>query len=355
MKHLLFIGHTYHQKTKSADFVLEMLEEKYDVQKFYINPDKDNINKFSIFNGAKFDIIVLWQIMPNIDELKSYISAEHWVFFPMYDGVPSRLDTIWYEYRDTQIINFSKTLHDELKKLGFSSQHIQYFPEPIKTKNMGKGDSVFFWQRINQINSDLVCKLLSKTKISHLHFHKAIDPNNTIQLPDMNCKITTSEWFETREEMQEKMLESAIYIAPRLYEGIGMSFLEAMAMGRCVIAPNYPTMNEYIEDGITGYLYDWENIKPIEIKDIKSIQRNTLAYIQKGYKKWEKEKHKILEWLESDLENNVNKLKKYYYERAEIITYKLFNFLPIIKVKKSIKKCKIKLFGFLPLVTIRKK
>lgn len=356
MKNLLYIGHAYHNKTKSTQFMKEMFAQKYEVEIFDFDPYKDEMKThFAPLKGKFFDVVVIFQIMPHLDELKKLIKFNHSIFFPMYDGVPSRLDTIWYEYRDTQIINFSKTLHDELKELGFSSQYIQYFPEPIKTKNMGKGDSVFFWQRINQINSDLVCKLLSKTKISHLHFHKAIDPNNTIQLPDMNCKITTSEWFETREEMQEKMLESAIYIAPRLYEGIGMSFLEAMAVGRCVIAPNYPTMNEYIEDGITGYLYDWENIKPIEIKDIKSIQRNTLAYIQKGYKKWEKEKHKILEWLESDLENNVNKLKKYYYERTEIITYKLFNFLPIIKVKKSIKKCKIKLFGFLPLIIIRKK
>ena len=353
---LLYIGHAYHNKTKSTQFLKDLLAKKYDVEIFDFDPYKDDINThFMPLSGQFYDVVVIFQIMPHLDELKKVIKFKRSVFFPMYDGVAARTDKIWQEYKDTQIINFSKTLHEELEKIGFSSHYIQYFPEPIETKNMGKTDSVFFWQRINQINADLVAKLLAKTKISHLHFHKAIDPMHQITMPEMKCKITTSEWFETREEMQAKMQESAIYIAPRVYEGIGMSFLEAMAMGRCVIAPNNPTMNEYIEDGENGFLYDWQNPQPLDLKNIKKIQENTLKYIQSGYKNWQKEKTQILNWIEADLTTDNAKIKKFYAEKAEMTCYKLFGFLPIVKIKRSSVFYEFALFGFLPIITIRKR
>ena len=351
---LLYIGHAYHNKTKSTQFLKDMLAQRFDVEIFDFDPYKDDMNThFVSLKGQNYDVVVIFQIMPHLDKLKKVVNFKRSVFFPMYDGVPARTDNIWAEYKDTQIINFCRTLHEELQEIGFSSHYIQYFPEPITTDNMGKTDSVFLWQRINQINADLVAKLLAKTKISHLHFHKAIDPTHKITLPQMKCKITTSEWFDTREEMQAKMQESALYIAPRLYEGIGMSFLEAMAMGRLVIAPNNPTMNEYIEDGKTGILYDPENPQPLEIKQIKQIQKNTLKYIENGYKKWAKEKHLIIDWIEADLDADIEKIKKYYAEKAEITTYKLFNFLTVLKSMRSAKKYELKLLGFFPLITIR--
>ena len=48
---------------------------------------------------------------------------------------------------------------------------------------------------------------------------------------------------------------AGIYFAPRLYEGIGISFLEAMAMGKAVVAPDNPTMNEYVTHNVNGFLY----------------------------------------------------------------------------------------------------
>jgi glycosyltransferase involved in cell wall biosynthesis len=42
-----------------------------------------------------------------------------------------------------------------------------------------------------------------------------------------------------------------------------MSLLETMAMGLCVVAPDTPTHNEYISDGITGLLYDLADVRPL--------------------------------------------------------------------------------------------
>lgn len=334
LKNLLFIGHSYHQKTKSADFCCNLLAEKYQITKFYFDPYQDDINThFQQLKEQVFDVVVLWQIMPSLDALRKIIKFEHSVFFPMYDGALERTNSLWYEYKDTQIINFCRHLHEELQAIGFSSHYIQYFPQPLEITNQGKLDSVFFWQRINKINADVVAKLLRKTDINHLHFHKAIDPQHKLSMPNMKCQITTSEWFETREEMQQKMQESALYIAPRIYEGIGMSFLEAMAMGRCVIAPNNPTMNEYIVNGKTGYLYDADSVQPLDIKNIREIQKNTYDCIKSGYEIWNKEKWHILNWLEDALETDEKNIKNFYAQKSAVITYKLFGFLPILEIR----------------------
>jgi glycosyltransferase involved in cell wall biosynthesis len=47
-----------------------------------------------------------------------------------------------------------------------------------------------------------------------------------------------------------------VFVAPRRFEGIGLSFLEAMARGQVVIAENNATMNEYIVHDVNGLLYE---------------------------------------------------------------------------------------------------
>jgi glycosyltransferase involved in cell wall biosynthesis len=48
--------------------------------------------------------------------------------------------------------------------------------------------------------------------------------------------------------------QANIFIAPRLSEGVGLTFIEALARGCAVFAYNAPTMNEYISSGMNGYL-----------------------------------------------------------------------------------------------------
>jgi glycosyltransferase involved in cell wall biosynthesis len=112
--------------------------------------------------------------------------------------------------------------------------------------------------------------------------------------------------------MQKDIAASALYVAPRFHEGIGLSFLEAMAMGRCVIAVNNPTMNEYIIDGENGFLYDISSPAPIALspEKIRNIQQNTIKYMQDGRNRWEKDKSLILDWLEQKPSANKKLLKR---------------------------------------------
>ena len=356
MKKLLYIGHAYHNKTKSTQFLQEIFKCKYDITTFDFDPYKETFAKFEDLNGQKFDIVVLFQIMPDILKLKEYLSFDKIAFFPMYDGAPRLDNIIWDKYRECNIINFSKKLHEDCKKYGLSSYYIQYFPKPKEISNMGDEKSVFLWQRIEQINPNTVEKSIGIENINYLYHHQVPDPEHKLKLPSKNFegKVQVSTWFDNKDEMDKYIQECAIYFAPRKLEGIGMSFLEAMAMGRCVIAPNYPTMNEYIQNGVNGYLY--KNLKQpqkIKIKNIRKIQENAHKYIENGYKEWEKNKYKILDWIENDVKLNTNEdlmdsklnvknskkisitLLKKVYTKKYLILY-ILDFIPI-KIRKKIK------------------
>lgn len=300
MKNLLYLGHNYHLKTKSTLFLMDLLKEQYNVDFVTFDPYKNQYEGIEQTQGKKYDVLVVFQVMPPSAFLESRFVYEQGVLIPMYDYIATRNCDPWLEYRNFKIINFSRTIHEELCRRGYESYYIQYFPKPEGEEPLGDENSIFFWQRMERINISTLSALFSKQKPEHIHIHKALDPKQKFVEPDGQIadKITYSEWFGTKEEMQKVMLKSAWYIAPREYEGIGMSFLEAMAAGRCVVASNTPTMNEYIQNGVTGFLYDIDNPQPIPVCEIRNIQNNARKYIAEGYEKWERDKHEIVKWIE---------------------------------------------------------
>lgn len=300
MKKMLYLGHKYHLKTKSNIFLLDMLEQYYDIDFVRYDPYSDKYEGIEETQGKNYDVLLAWQIMPECAFLETKFAFEQGILFPMYDYIATRDYDPWPQYRKYKIISFCRTMHEELIRRGYESYYIQYFPRPEDNEQPGDENSVFFWQRMARINISTVSALFSKQEISHIHIHKALDPNQIFLEPEGQWadKISYSEWFDTKEDMKEVMLQSAWYIAPREYEGIGMSFLEAMAAGRCVVASDTPTMSEYIQNGVTGFLYDIDNPQPIPVCALRDIQANARQYIADGFERWERDKHKIIEWIE---------------------------------------------------------
>ena len=328
-KKLLFVGHEYHQKTKSHSFMADILEKYYDITYVYMSPNQKNVNQIlEKYSEEFYDVLLCWQIFPPAKMIKKYLNFKHCVLFPMYDNVKNKTPKFWLQYRIFNIINFSKTLHEDLKSKGYSSYYIQYFPEPKEVSDFGDEKSIFFWQRLTQLNIKTLSKVIDFDSINHIHIHKALDPQHTFTEPDENLKnkISYSTWYDNKADMQKDIEKYAIYIAPRMYEGIGMSFLEAMAAGRCVIAVNNPTMNEYITNNVNGILYDLNNPQKVTLKNIRKLQVNADTYIQKGYKKWSKDKFNILNWIETKPKYN---------------NFKIFKNFTLFKIKDFYSKIKI--------------
>jgi glycosyltransferase involved in cell wall biosynthesis len=109
-----------------------------------------------------------------------------------------------------------------------------------------------------------------------------------------------------------------------------MGFLDAMSYGVPVISPNEPTMNEYITDKKNGYLYDYNNPKNIDLKNIEIVKANLKKYIENNYSKWTNSKEEIYNFIENKKvkKNNLNWLYKIYgipLEKIIIIKRKIIN------------------------------
>ncbi len=333
---------------------MDILATKYEIEKFYFDPYQDDETTFQSLKKENYDVVVLWQIYPDMELLKSYVQASQFVFFPMYDSSGGCGSEFWETYQNVKIINFSKTLHEKLLSWGLDSKYIQYFPKPAEKPIIADEKKIYFWQRINQINIKTVEKLFKKIGFNEIHIHKAIDPKHKFVEPSkqINNKITYSTWYDKKEDMIADIQNAGIYVAPRLYEGIGMSFLEAMAMGKCVVAPNYPTMNEYISNGETGILYDIKRLKPLTPFNTQKIAQQAYEYIKSGFDRWEKEKFNILTWIEEPIKVDCKKLIK---ARTAVYRYKILGVLPFLTVKKSFQKTGYLLFGVIPFYLLKQK
>ncbi len=300
MKKLLFIDHSYHKKTKSSDFFIDYLKAYYDVTVLWntswndgIQPQIDNVE------ASKYECIIFWQLIH--ESFVKKLNHNNIIFIPMFDGV-SKSYNFWVNYRKIKIINFSRALHDILIHWGFNSFYIQYFIPPCNNINESENNEVFFWQRHTNININTLESIFSDERVK-VHMHTSADPNHTFIMPskeqEKKFSISYSTWFDTKEKMQNLIKSKTFYIAPREEEGIGMTFLEAMSMGKIVIANNAPTMNEYITHGYNGFLFDIDNPNPIEFNNLSTILKNVKEYINHGYESWLENRHDIIDFINS--------------------------------------------------------
>ncbi|MCL2339259.1 MAG: glycosyltransferase family 4 protein, partial [Proteobacteria bacterium] len=247
----------------------------------------------------KYKYVVFWQNLPKKSLWKLHHKRMYW--FPMRDGLIPRNDRRWRRWaKKFKIINFCKDLYDKQSALGIRSLYVRYFPDP-REFIPGDPNKVFFWQRLANIDIGNVAKVLPPDGNLSVHLHKALDPNQPFVPPDADAEkkfsITYSEWFPNKSDMTDLIKRAGIYVAPRWMEGIGMSFLEAMAMGKAIIAQDAPTMNEYIENGINGYLVDFGNPEPVDLSDIEWVQKNAHESAQIGYKRWLNDQKKIIKFI----------------------------------------------------------
>lgn len=315
MKTLAFVGHSHHAITKSSHFFKRHLDANYLVRDFAIDPSdawQANLERLSGIADGNFDGIVLWQI----DYLASFFLRRGLpvIVCPMYDSSSVLKPAHWTALRDALILCFSLELQWLIAKAGVESLYIKYFPrlqaatsheaspmtpliagERFSRKAKNAPLKAFFWERLpdTSLSSQQVIALLADLDIEHLHIHQAPDPGRTSNQVNSDAAkflITTSSWFDSSEEYQQLLTSADLFIAPRFSEGIGMSFLEAMGHGCCVVAHDMATHNEYIRNWDNGILVDFgSTISPLTAKpsDIRLIGEKARRDSQLLRKNWE--------------------------------------------------------------------
>lgn len=102
--------------------------------------------------------------------------------------------------------------------------------------------------------------------------------------------------YVSHSTMPQYLAVSDIFVRPSLSEGLGISFLEAMAAGLPVIATRVGGIPDFLKEGETGLFCEAENPKSIAqkvekyLKDAESreyIRKKAKAMVKDGYQ-WEK-------------------------------------------------------------------
>ncbi|MHC3127028.1 hypothetical protein OB03_06820 [Brevundimonas sp. GN22] len=292
MKKILFVDHVFHKKTKSSDFFIDILQQRFEVDRVFIDPENETLQDWAD-SLATCDAALLWQM----DYLApAFLSAgKPTIVIPMYDGSANMPDIHWSIASRALFINFSLTLHTKQIALGNNSVLVKYFPLPDTSDNQARFDeglNVFFWQRRPRegLTADLVARMI-QGNIKKFHVHDAPDlPAKTVSAPIVKgAKTTVSKWYENGAAYKEHLSNFNVYVAPRHAEGIGMGFLEAMARGMVVIAYDMPTHNEYISNWSNGILFNTSPDPVINLDSDTARRIGALAAttVKLGHEQWQ--------------------------------------------------------------------
>jgi glycosyltransferase involved in cell wall biosynthesis len=295
-----FLANSFHLKeTKSADFFIALLGASFGQVK--VIPHKE---AWSELPKRRWNLIVVWQHRYRPEELEAF-GAGSVVLVPMYDDTP--LDEgFWRKYKSFKVFCFSSTLERLLVSYGLTAWGVRYYPDPQTLPATGwqRGLRGFFWPRTGAIDWLLVRRLVGNTPFEriHLHWTPSVHGDNsfplTADIEKAGMQVEVSSWFTDADEYHTLLAKSNIFFASRLAEGIGMSFLEAMAMGLCVVAPRAPTMSEYIEDGVNGLLYDPDKPEALDFSHAEALGAAARSSCKVGSIFWQTAAPRIAAFLE---------------------------------------------------------
>jgi glycosyltransferase involved in cell wall biosynthesis len=300
---IAIIDHSYHRTTKSNAFFRNILSGIGTVTEFFDETWRGGENDWRLnFDETCYDLIVIWQAHETFEALSG--NHNNVVFVPMYDGMLVGGNILWRsEFKNVKCVSFCRKLHFEISKRGGTSRYFKYFPDPSTSKVVSNFSELrpLFWYRTNIITADIVLEMCKDQKIRNLTIHNAPDPGQkALSVTNFPSNITTYEitrWFAKNDDYRETLLKHNVFFAPRDVEGIGLAFLEAMASGLCVVAPNMPTMSEYISNGTNGILYPLERRFATDFTRVVEMGARARETMERGFSDWQQETAHLVDYL----------------------------------------------------------
>lgn len=302
---IAYIDHSYHRKTLSTrDVLYAPLMQRGHVVDYHWDESWRGGGRVLFENVKQYDAIVNFQSFAYsnarrpFSQLHSNITYipmldQFGFFYGDYVGMQFNLSTTFNLWKGTKILAFSQTIENVSKSFGIATQFIRYYqpPNPDFLASQ-KGLHGFFWLRHpEQVSWPTVRSLIGDTHFASLHIHLASDPGTSSSvLPTeeevKKYNITTSDWFDNKADFDNILDKANVFFAPRAAEGIGQSFLEAFVRGQCVVAPDEPTMNEYILHNHNGILYNYKNPTPVDFSHAFDYGLAGKAAAAAGYERW---------------------------------------------------------------------
>ena len=297
-----FLTHPHHCYTQSFDWAIKTIGHPVRV----LYGDEPTLREYlPSLQTHPPRLLILWQL----EHLAAWASCFCPVLvFPMHDLTRLTPDSYLASLRNVEWISFSRALHQRLSGLGLSSHYLQYAPDPagFPQASWDQGAKAYFWERMPaELDERAVRRILAGLGVDSLEVRKLGDSQFSSQ--DKGEREQAERGWKAREAYLQTLRRFNVYVAPRRHEGIGLAFLEAMAMGMCVVAENQSTANEYILSGQNGILYGGgrdhlfspPHTSPIELERMGNAARESIGQIHQN---WLETRGKINQCVKSLLE-----------------------------------------------------
>ena len=297
---ILLCDHACHDRTRSFDFFQKLLTSKgfrvfkHRYERFY----RYGLTKEEL---AEDPVLLYHQFPPGRFRLGHPGHRAVWI--PMYDGDWGskwlwRKVALW----GLPVIAFSRRQYAEATKARCQRVlPLHYFPDPRDYQGM-RGDPkvLFLWER-GQADFRLIRKLFGPGDFREIillrHPEDCLQNDSDDDAAFKAYRVTLCEKpYLPRSEFLELLSRAGVFMAPRLREGIGHPFLEALAMGKVVIAHRDGTMDEYIQHGVNGWLVDYRHPQPLPVQTIQALHAS-LPDPMPCRKQWESEAAKVADFL----------------------------------------------------------
>lgn len=301
-----FLTHPHHRHTQSFDWI----EEAISLPMRILYGDEATLREYlPSLQKQPPKLLILFQL----EHLAAWASCFCPVLvFPMNDLTRLTPDAYLASLQQVEWISFSRDLHQRLSGLGLSSKYLQYAPDPSKFPQVSweKGARAYFWERMPAELDDRAARgLLSGLGVGSLEVRRLGDAQfGQGQSAETREKAERS--WQNPQDYIRQLAKYNVYVAPRRFEGIGMTFLEAMAMGMCVVAENQSTANEYILSGENGILYggDREKIylpRQMELAELAQMGKEARETIRRIHGEWLAKKVEIGRCVEALLQRRM--------------------------------------------------
>jgi len=312
-----FIDHYYHTKTKSGDFLREILFSNFKIDNYWIKSDlKFNKNIFNYKN------LFFFQILPNFSTLKK-LKNKNIIWVPMYDSPHYPYGYSWIlwkmiEYLDIKVISFSKKISHQIKKKNININCISLkFFKKNKYQKINNKINIFFWNRGDIKIKDWINSVDLKfiNKIYYLNLDQIYPESIDKSIKDKFLIIKRK--FLDQKIFLKLLSKCEIFVSPRKKEGIGMAQVEALSMGQYLLAFNDSTMNDYILNKKIGFFFSKNKNDIINIKNIINFKKYRLDFNRKNYLKYETRKKLILKLYAKKTKFKFN----FFFELLVLIFY----------------------------------
>jgi len=206
--------------------------------------------------------VVFCQVVPPLELVAQ--ADVHAVWIPMWDQAWAYPQAWWDRLpKSLRIIAFSQAVADRSEKAGLQTLSLRYYMDPNRIPHVSWPSArvLMYWNRTGLIGPKFLERLCSELEVDTLLFRSQIDPlmprEAAYSLPSRLGRTTVQEAPDPMDADQYLGLlaQASVFIAPRKREGVGLTFLEAMASGCAVLACDGPTMNEYIRHRHNGFLF----------------------------------------------------------------------------------------------------